>query len=149
MRWGRLLLLGSVLLGLCGVAWAYKYWDREELAADLAGQVGEKVKVVDEIVSIYPDKQTIEGYFKFGTVHFRCLIPNDKSESIDYVKKTATERLEGSRRTKRLVVLEATVERREVYGGVGGKDAGVSSEAIFLVVDKASRPRARYYRELP
>lgn len=149
MRWCRLLILGSVLLGLCGVAWAYKYWERDELAADLAGQVGERVKVVDEIVSIYPEKQSIAGYFKFDTVHFRCLIPNDKSESIDYVKATATKKVEGSRRTKRLVVLEATVERREVYGGVGGKDAGVSSEAIFLVVDKAARPRARYFRDIP
>lgn len=149
MSWGRVLVLCGFLLSLCGGAWAYKYWDREELAEDIESQVGEKVKVVDEIVSTHPESQSIKGYFKFDTVHFRCLIPNDKTEAIDYVKKTAAARVEGSRRTKRLVVLEAKVERKEIFGKVGGKDAGVSSEAIFLVVEKASLPRARYFKDIP
>lgn len=147
MSWARVLILGGLLLSLCGGAWAYKYWDRDELSEDLDDQVGTKVKVVDEILSTYPDRQSIPGFFKFDTTHFRCLIPNDKTEAIDHVKKTATERAQGSRRTKRLVTLEGTVERKEVYGKVDGKGSGVSSEQIFLVVDKASRPRARYYKE--
>lgn len=148
MRWVRILVLGGFLFSLTGVAFAYKYWERKELADDLEIEVGEKVRVVDEVLSVHPKKQSISGYFKFDTVYFRCLIPNDKTEAIEFVKSTSAKRTKGSRRTKRLLTIDGTVEQKEVYGTVGGKDAGVRSEAIFLVVDKVSRPRARYFKEI-
>lgn len=147
MTWHRTIVLGVILLSMSGSAWAYRYWEREALAKDIENQVGEKVRVIDEVISIHPEKQTIPGYFKFDTVNFRCLIPKANSDAIDYVKKVATDRPDGSRRTKRIVALDARVEREEVYGRVGGKDGGVRSEVIFLVVDRAFRPRARYFRE--
>jgi len=149
MSVGRVIVLWSLLLCLPGLASVYKYWERAELAKDLKNQVGQGVKVVDEILTTYSKNQTIPGYFKFDTVHFRCLIPNDKIDAIDYVKEVASKKTKGSRREKRLVTIEAKVERKEVYGKVGGKEAGVTSEAILLIVDKAFKPRARYYREFP
>ncbi len=47
------------------------------------------------------------------------------------------------------MTIEAKVERKDVYGKVGGKEAGVTSEAILLIVDNASKPRSRYYKDIP
>ena len=133
---------------LTSAVWAYEYHGREDLSDKLEKKVGKQVKVIDEIISIYPDTQNVDGYFKFDTLYFRCLIPNDKTEAIDYVKETGTLTKKGSRRVKRLVTIEGTVERREVYGEVKGKEAGVESEQIVLIVDSAKKPRARYYRDI-
>ena len=145
----RVFILWTLLLCLPGLASAYKYWERAELAKDLKNQIGQEVKVVDEILTTYTKNQTIPGYFKFDTVHFRCLIPNDKTEAIDHVKEVASRKTKGSRRERRLVTIEGKVERKDVYGKVGGKEAGVTSEAILLIVDKASKPRSRYYKDIP
>jgi hypothetical protein len=147
MRRILILLVPLVLLSFPGVVWAYRYFEAEDLERDLATMVGEKVKFVDEIVTAYPDRQTVPGYFKFDTVHFRCFIPESATEAVDYVKEATGPRVKGARRTKRLVEIQGTVERREVYGDVKGKEAGVTSETILIVVDTAKKPRDRYYRE--
>ncbi len=145
----RTLALALVIfaVSLTGAVWAYDYFDREDLADKLEKNIGTKVRVVDEIVSVYADNQDIDGYFKFDTLHFRCIIADDKTDAIDYVKKTGTEKKKGARRTKRLVTIQGTVGRPDVYGEVKGKDSGVVSEQILIVVDTAKKPRARYYRE--
>ena len=125
---------------------ASDYWTREALAEDLKNQVGEEVKFVDEIISVYEDRQNFPNHFKFDTLHFRCLIPSSDTEAIDLVKEIASERTRGARRTKRLITLEGKVDRTQVYGKVKGD--GVVSETIFILVDTAKRPRARYYREM-
>lgn len=146
----RTMVLGLIIctITLTGAVRTYEYFDRDDLADKLEKQVGTKVRVVDEIISIYADNQDIDGYYKFDTLHFRCLIPNDQTDAIDYVKKTGALEKEGSRRVKRLVVIDGTVDRPHVYGDVKGTESGVESEQIMIVVDTAKKPRPRYYREI-
>ena len=148
MRRTLLLSIVALAVSLTSAVWAYEYFDRDNLADKLETKVGTKVTVVDEIVSIYPETQNVDGYYKFDTLHFRCLIPSGESDSIEYVKTTGAERKKGARRVKRLVSIQGTVERREVYGEVKGKGSGVESEQVVIIVDTAKKPRARYYDEI-
>ena len=49
---------------------------------------------------------------------------------------------------KPIVTLYGTVARADFWGEVKGKDQGVATETITIVVDRVEKPRKRWYRAL-
>lgn len=51
-------------------------------------------------------------------------------------------------KNKPIVTVYGKVERADFWGGVRGRDQGVATEAITIVVDRVEKPRDRWYDSL-
>ena len=138
--------IALIILATTASAYAYRYFSREDLARDLAKVVGQKVKVVDEVEEIW-DYQEVDGYLRFDTVYFRCIISKKHTESIALLRNIHS-RKDKKKIVKKIIAVYGTVERPEFWGEVKGKEEGVCSEEIVIVVDKVEIPRKRYFKEM-
>lgn len=155
------------------VADGYRFVRREQLNRDLKKWVGKKFTTTDKITMVYT--KSVKNHLIFDTTYFRCAIPTS-GEGSDYIntimdtakkqykdlrKELKDAKTESARaavmkkifkRWKKLpiVTIFGEVKRPEFWGKVdpSAKGAGVVSERIVLVLDKAEKPRKRWYKEI-
>jgi hypothetical protein len=151
----------------------FLFRSREQLHRQLEDHVGKEVTTTDRLVMVYTDAPG--GNLFFDTHYFRCAIPAS-AEGADYIKKTfaaaklrfkdlqadmakasnqdareaIARKVYARWKEKALVTLFGKIDRPEFWGKVAddAKGAGVASERIVFVVEKAEKPRKRWYDEI-
>lgn len=151
MRSPRLAALFAASLALGGIALAegtvYRFFFAKDLAARIENEVGKGVKVVDVLAKIW-ESQEIDGWIRFDTEHFRCVVPAAETESIAYLREVQKALDEKRSAVPPLVAIYATVSREPLFGPTkGGESEGVASEEILLKADRIERPRERFWEE--
>ena len=130
-------LLRRAAIALCLVATvltssalAYQFFFAKDLEKTLAQQVGKQVKVVDKLVKIY-ESQEVQGYIKFDTYRFRCLIPQSETEGIAYLRELLKNQEGGEGKSpdgrEPLVAIYGTVANGSKFWP-GGKEAGAGGD---------------------
>ena len=138
--------MALALVAATATAYAYQYFSAVELKAQLADRVDTKVKVVDRLIKVW-EFQGSDGYIRFDTKQFRCVVPTSKTEAIAYLRKVE-KGLKAGDAEPPLLALYGKVSREPVFGPVrAGQSQGVVSEQILIVCDQIKRPRQRFWLE--
>ena len=146
------LALALVATVLTSSAFAYQFFFAKELEKTLPEHVGKQVKVVDKLVKIY-EHQEIEGFFKFDTYRFRCVIPASETEGIAFLRELLAkqEGADGQSPDGRepLVAIYGTVTNGSKFWSPGGKEpgAGTAEDQIVIAADRVEKPRDRFHEE--
>ena len=126
---------------------SYRFFFPQDLAEKQDEFVGTGVMVVDELCKIWESQET-EGLLRFDTKYFRCAVPNTESESVALLREVQKNHDEKKDSTPPLVAVFGTVSRQALFGPVkGGKDEGVASEHVVIMVDRCEKPRKRFWDE--
>jgi hypothetical protein len=161
----------------------YEYVIASSLDEEQEKYIGKHVKLVDDFAVIWDkctphdskeekeetdakgykgdhNNQNIQkkyGYIKFETFYFRCLLPEEYTESVDYLnevneEKTYTDVTQVKPRRK-LICIYGKLVRTTVWGKVsnekGGADMGTQPEEVVLMVHQIERPAERFFRDDP
>jgi hypothetical protein len=167
--------LGLVLaVTVPALAGGYRYLSRDKLQHELADWVGKKVTFTDRLVKVYADP--VGGHLLFDTHKVRCAVPVSTDEGVELLRsilgtalkrfddlgdefkaaRTAAERAVIAEKLfkrwkgKAVVTLFGTVARPEIWGPVDdpSRGDGVVSERVVFVVERAEKPRKRWFEEI-
>jgi hypothetical protein len=97
------------------------------------------------------------GYLKFETFYFRCLLPEEYTESVEYLNDLNSAKtyddVSQVKPERKLICIYARLVRTTVWGKVSnekdGADMGTQPEEVILMVHKVERPAARFFKDDP
>jgi len=159
----------------------YEYVIASTLEEEQEKYIGKYVKLVDDLAVLWDectphdskeeredrdakgykgdhDNQNLKkkyGFLKFETFYFRCLLPEEYSESAEYLEKVnsakAYDDVTQVKPERKLICLYARLVRTTVWGKVDkdGAEMGTKPEEVVLMVHKVERPAARFFKDDP
>jgi hypothetical protein len=104
------------------------------------------------------DNQTARpkyAYLKFETYYFRCLLPEEYDESVNYIRhvnrRKTFDEIEQLKPERKLLCIYGKLIRSTVWGKVAqrGAEQGTETEDIAVMVHRIERPAPRFFKEVP